>query len=278
MAGEEKPFAATAVSETRNSINLGTDNGLQTGDTVVYDNGGGSSVGGLTNGQTYYAVMDETRPFNLLPWNINEWDNCLIDLGIDPGADVVNTFKTVMSKLGITIDASLGGDISYRDNWIDLGADHFLKDGDLVIYSKANLLNLGPVDGLKEGATYAVKVMAGTNRIQLLDADTKAVQDLKFSLENFSLFDHKLTIVNPAAVKLAATAEDVLEGKTIDLTAGAAGTGHKLIEKTHSFSADSAVGRGGFKGRGGRIPGSQHRNQQYRGGDRERRHGHGRQR
>jgi hypothetical protein len=173
--------------------------------------------------------------------------SCLQDLGIDPGADVVNTFKTVMSTLGVNIDDSLLGAVGYKDNWIDLGADHFLKDGDLVVYSKANLLNLGAIGGLKEGATYAVKLIAGTNRIQLLDPDTKAVVDLKFSLENIGLFDHKLTIVNPTAVKLAATAEDALEGKTIDLTAGASGTGQKLIEKTHSFSADAQSGAGASK-------------------------------
>ncbi|MBV1719790.1 MAG: hypothetical protein KMY51_07260 [Desulfomicrobium sp.] len=247
MAGEEKSFAATDVSAIRDSIDVGTDNGLQTGDTVVYDNGGGASIGGLTSGETYYAVMDNIRSFNILPSTIADFVSCLQDLGIDPGADVVNTFKTVMSTLGVNINDSLLGTVGYKDNWIDLGADHFLKDGDLVVYSKANLLNLGAVDGLKEGATYAVKLIAGTNRIQLLDPDTKTVQDLKFSLENISLFDHKLTIVNPAAVKLAATAEDALQGKTIDLTAGASGTGQKLIEKTHSFSADAQSGAGASK-------------------------------
>jgi hypothetical protein len=244
MAGEEKPFASTAVSETRDSINVGADNGLQTGDAVVYDNGGGASIGGLTSGETYYVVMDDTRAFNILPSTIADFVSCLQDLGIDPGADVVNTFKTAMSKLGVNVDDSLLGAVGYNDNWIDLGADHFLKDGDLVIYSKANLLNLGPIGGLKEGATYAVKLMAGTNRVQLLDTDTKAVVDLKFSLENIGLFDHRLTIVSPAAVKLAATAEDVLEKKTIDLGAGASGTAQKLIEKTHSFSANAQSGAG----------------------------------
>ncbi|MFA5028798.1 MAG: hypothetical protein WC713_13085, partial [Candidatus Methylomirabilota bacterium] len=85
------------------------------------------------------------------------------------------------------------------------------------------------------------------NRVQFLDPTTKAVQDLKFSLENISLFDHKLTIVNPAAVKLAATARDALEGNTVDLTAGGAGTGHKLIETTHSFRADAQSGAGASK-------------------------------
>jgi hypothetical protein len=70
MAGEEKPFALADVSATRDSINVGADNGLQTGDTVVYDNGGGASIGGLTSGETYYVVMDDTRNFNILPSTI----------------------------------------------------------------------------------------------------------------------------------------------------------------------------------------------------------------
>ncbi len=47
---------ASAVSAAQGTINLGTTpSGLNTGDEVVYRNGGGTSVGGLTDGQTYYV-------------------------------------------------------------------------------------------------------------------------------------------------------------------------------------------------------------------------------
>jgi hypothetical protein len=122
-----------------------------------------------------------------------------------------------MAKVGIDIN-TIGGAINYSDKLVDIGADHFLKDGDLVIYSKGNLLNSGVISGLKEGATYKVDVdEANPTRIRLLDPDSDEVIDLKFSIENISFFDHKLTIVNPVAVKLAATPEDVIDGRPLTL-------------------------------------------------------------
>src|SRR5262249_12009185 len=41
---------------TGNDINLGHEHGLLTGDAVVYHNGGGTSVGGLTEGTTYSVI------------------------------------------------------------------------------------------------------------------------------------------------------------------------------------------------------------------------------
>lgn len=47
--------AATAVNGTTNELTYVGHN-LVTGDSVVYDNNGGTSVVGLTNGQTYYVI------------------------------------------------------------------------------------------------------------------------------------------------------------------------------------------------------------------------------
>src|SRR6185369_13342865 len=50
------PSAAGAVDLTADAITLAPDHGLRTGDAVTYDNGGGTSMGGLNSGTTtYYA-------------------------------------------------------------------------------------------------------------------------------------------------------------------------------------------------------------------------------
>ncbi|HEV3085266.1 MAG TPA: hypothetical protein VGY66_36260, partial [Gemmataceae bacterium] len=58
-------FGTAAVSTTHSGadeITFATDPGLQTGDAVVYYNGGGTSIGGLINGQVYYAIrIDATH-------------------------------------------------------------------------------------------------------------------------------------------------------------------------------------------------------------------------
>jgi hypothetical protein len=39
-----------------NTIDLGPNHGFHTGDAVVYRNGGGQSIGGLSDGETYFIV------------------------------------------------------------------------------------------------------------------------------------------------------------------------------------------------------------------------------
>ena len=48
----------TAVANATKSIDLGRNYGLVHGDAVVYHNGGGTSIGGLTEGTTYYVHVD----------------------------------------------------------------------------------------------------------------------------------------------------------------------------------------------------------------------------
>ena len=46
------------VDVADDTIDLGADYGLKTGDAWVYSSGGGSVIGGLENGKTYYIIKD----------------------------------------------------------------------------------------------------------------------------------------------------------------------------------------------------------------------------
>jgi hypothetical protein len=50
---------AAAVDATSSTIDLGPNQPFQTGDAVVYHSGGGDSVGGLTDGGTYYVIATD---------------------------------------------------------------------------------------------------------------------------------------------------------------------------------------------------------------------------
>jgi hypothetical protein len=50
------PTASGVVDETTDTIDLGFTHDLITGQPVVYHNGGGTSIGGLTDGETYYVI------------------------------------------------------------------------------------------------------------------------------------------------------------------------------------------------------------------------------
>ena len=49
----------TVVGST---IDLGADYGLATGDVVYYSNGGGTDIGGLTSGKSYFVIVDQATP------------------------------------------------------------------------------------------------------------------------------------------------------------------------------------------------------------------------
>src|SRR5262249_7833355 len=44
------------------SIDLGYAHGFTTGQALVYHDGGGTDIGGLTSGQVYYAIVDQSQP------------------------------------------------------------------------------------------------------------------------------------------------------------------------------------------------------------------------
>lgn len=202
MAEDVKPFAATDVSSGGDTITIGAESGLQTGDAVTYRSVAGSAINGLTDGATYYVIVDDTRTFR-------------------PQLDV----------------SLLGG------NWIDLGDNHLLQDGDQVVYSKGGDSNTA-IGGLTDGTTYVVDVDdADSSRIRLKDVTSGTVVSLNPTSSLTDLSAHKLTIVDPTRVKLAATESGAFSGAAIDLdTAGAAASGHRLVEKTSRFSAEAVSG------------------------------------
>jgi len=58
----EPVFAPSTAVDSNGVANLGYEHRLETGDAVVYSNGGGTSIGGLTEGQEYYViVLDPTK-------------------------------------------------------------------------------------------------------------------------------------------------------------------------------------------------------------------------
>ena len=83
---EPATFAASAVSTTNNTINLGYTDGLSTGDAVVYNNGGGSSIGGLTSGSTYYAIVVDSQTIELATTLANAQAGIAIPLTSTGGA------------------------------------------------------------------------------------------------------------------------------------------------------------------------------------------------
>ncbi|WP_158271824.1 LEPR-XLL domain-containing protein, partial [Methylosinus sporium] len=53
---------AQKVNSAADTIDLGADRGLKTGDAVVYDAGGGNAIKGLKDGEVYFVIIDSAHP------------------------------------------------------------------------------------------------------------------------------------------------------------------------------------------------------------------------
>src|SRR3989344_3261127 len=51
------PRPAPAPATNHRVVDIGAGHNLKTGYAVTYDNGGGATMGGLSNGQTYYVII-----------------------------------------------------------------------------------------------------------------------------------------------------------------------------------------------------------------------------
>jgi len=61
---EEATVGTSAVSTTNNTITI-SNHGYHTKDSILYENGGGTSITGLTSGQVYYVVKIDANTFKL---------------------------------------------------------------------------------------------------------------------------------------------------------------------------------------------------------------------
>jgi hypothetical protein len=58
-------IAATTTVTVANTVTVPASSGLSTGDAVVYHNGGGTSIGGLTDAHTYYVIVVDSTHIQL---------------------------------------------------------------------------------------------------------------------------------------------------------------------------------------------------------------------
>ncbi|MCP4167372.1 MAG: DUF4347 domain-containing protein, partial [Chloroflexi bacterium] len=131
------------VDVDADTITLTYDHGLEPGDAVLYSNGGGTSIGGLTSGQVYYVYAATTNSVQLAqsPGSINP-----IVLDLDTTSGFAHSIYPGVFSLDQVSD-----EILY--SVIDMGFDHGLTDGQTVVYHSNGNADLDP---LVDGQTYFV--------------------------------------------------------------------------------------------------------------------------
>ena len=195
------------VDIAKDTIFIGTDTGLISGDDVTYSRNGGTAIGGLTDGRKYYAHVLDDGTVKLYDTEQRAKDGeaaGLIDL---TGAGTAGQQHT----LSHGILAFLGeGGISFTAGPIrllDLGADNGLHTGDAVIYSAGGGIVMG---GLTDNRGYYL--------IELTDGQ----------------------------YQVAATRDDARNGKAIVLTS-AGNAAQTFIDATSTSRAEAISGGSGGK-------------------------------
>ena len=132
-AGGFHSFRAPRVDLATNHIVM-EKHGFQTGDAIIYNNGGDTNIGGLSNGTTYYAIADANNRdlLKLATSRANALSGTAIPL-TSKGSGVNHSFAEVRVN---TADDSL---------WL---GNHRLVTGDTVIYSNGGGTDVG---GLSNG-------------------------------------------------------------------------------------------------------------------------------
>ena len=214
MTTEEADVEATTipiVDIEANTIFLGANHGgFNSGDKVTYDNGDGTSIGGLSEGSTKYSVVVEDGGKIKLRSVDSEGNvGAVVDLtsvGSGTGHKLEHVVPT--DSIGGALTALLKDDVSLDPatsrRIVTLDAGHGLRTGDAITYESGG----SAMGGLVDGHTYYVILLEGNK------------------------------------AELAASVDDAIAGKAITLTSDG-GSSQKVIDGTSSFRAEATSGASG---------------------------------
>ena len=204
---------ATAVDAATNTIEFLGGHGFTDGQVLDYLVGAsdGAAIGGLTSGESYYAITDGTMRIKLATADataqsltgetrvIDEVTYYVIDLALTGSTETVLSFDPAD-----TIDDEPVVDAG--TDTIILSKAEDLVTGQKVTYSKGDSANV-KIGGLNDNTGYyVIRVEGKADRVQLATSEANA-----------------------------------LAGTAIDLTDGATGTGHSLTaQHIHVLSYDEA--------------------------------------
>jgi hypothetical protein len=183
----------TAVVSAAESIDLGQPHGFTLGQAVVYRSGGGTRIGGLIDGGTYYVVPDAINP------------NAFQLAGTEAGAqkqvpEVIDLTAAgaTGTRHGFAVAFDAADSVDDSGDTIDLGYNHGLRGGDLVVYDNGGGTS---ITGLSQGGSYYVTVV-GDTAVKLVTAP--AVRDLSDSA--WSAGTRTLTPTSGNSIRLDGTA------------------------------------------------------------------------
>jgi hypothetical protein len=216
---------ATDVIDAQDKINLGLDHGYSLGDAVTFH---GDGIGTLTDGATYYAIVQSN--------------------GFDPDKDIDIANNTI--QLGADHSYSTGDAVRYESlggdplGWLEDGKTYYIiVDGEKVKLAKtAADAAAGKALSLDKSSvkTLTPQRIVSADRIGLARTMEDGLAGKAVALDNISSTGNPHSLVSASKIRLAATKADALADRAIDLTAPARpGSNHFLTSDTRIKLAET---------------------------------------
>ncbi|MBD2516808.1 DUF4347 domain-containing protein [Nostoc sp. FACHB-973] len=213
--------STVAVDVTNDKINFANHN-LTTGQRVKYSRGAGTAIGGLTEGQDYYAIVVDDNNIKLATSEANANNGVAINLtGVGTGSSHSLTFAENPHRVSAVID--------------DAKATSTSGDVNVTARSSAD-------EAVDFNASSADVVNVTNNTIAIQDHGFTTGQKVKYANGGSAIGgltgqqEYYIIVVNINTIKLASTAADAQNGIAIDLTSLGSGSSHSF-----SFTQNASI-------------------------------------
>ncbi len=171
------PLAITLAQGTYTNVELAallqkelngaifTHDGLGNGEELVYDNAGGISIDGLTEGGSYYIILAPDNGIELAGSQADALSNSTVPVTLGPnlGSGTGHTFTPLMASPAVAFGSSAVSATIAGGNEVGFASDPGLYTGEAVTYHSNGGASIG---GLTDGSTYYV-VSVDATHIQL---------------------------------------------------------------------------------------------------------------
>lgn len=191
-----------------------TANTFTNGDYIVYDNGGGTDIGGLVNGDSYYIINRTASEFQL---------------SATSGGSAIN----LTAKLKLTFDADDATVVDVANNKI-IQANTF-TDGDEVLYDVGGGVAIG---GLTDATNYFI-INASATEFQL--AATSGGSAITLTANNSVTIDSEDAAVVDTTNDKIVTANTFSDGDEVVYSAGGGTAIGGLTDGTNYFIISSSA-------------------------------------
>ncbi|WP_189510130.1 LEPR-XLL domain-containing protein [Mesorhizobium sp. M1D.F.Ca.ET.043.01.1.1] len=179
---EREIEATSTIDLDADTIFVGEQAGLETGEKVVYSNGGGGDIGGLTSGTDYYVIKGEKGLIQLAASADDADNGVAVDLTSLGSGDAHKLQRP---------DTTEDDDITFDPDAARFASPGVVT-GDEVVYSNGGGGNTD-IGGLTDGTTYFA-IVDGSGNIKLAEDRAKALKGEAIKITSSGTGDgHKLT-------------------------------------------------------------------------------------